>query len=169
MDTDILIALVIWLIIGVVIGGWISIDTFRRKIKGAKWVAMGVILSVIGLAIYLVMRNRIKTGRPADQHAPPEYRYSEPVTPESHPTPMEGTVIAPPPVAPQQTPEPVQPSQEPAAPKSNAPQDEESGPNYGTWAPHIKEQIEGIPRCPKCGAAVSASDEFCSECGNRLK
>lgn len=168
MDTDWLIVLVVWLIIGVVIGGWISIDTFRRKVKGAKWVAIGVILSVVGLAIYLIVRSRSKTGRPTDHHAPPEYRYSETVAPDSHPTPMEGTRIEPPPVAPVPAQEQVPPSQEPATPKS-APQDEQTGPNYGTWAPHIKEQIEGIPRCPKCGAAVSASDEFCSECGNKLK
>ena len=58
MDTDILVVLLVWLTIGVVIGGWISIDTFRRKVKGAKWVAAGIFLSVIGLALYLWMRNK---------------------------------------------------------------------------------------------------------------
>src|ERR1019366_1032094 len=73
MDTGFLIALIVWLIIGVVIGGWISIDTFRRKVKGAKWVAIGVILSVVGLAIYLIMRNRNKTGNRTEHRSPPEY------------------------------------------------------------------------------------------------
>jgi hypothetical protein len=167
MDTGFLIALIVWLIIGVVIGGWISIDTFRRKVKGAKWVAIGVILSVVGLAIYLIMRNRNKTGNRTEHRSPPEYRYSETVAPESHPTPMEGTTIEPPPVVPKPTPE--RPVPEQPSPEHVAPTPEESGPNYRTWAPHIKEQIEGAPRCPKCGAAVSGSDEFCPECGTKLK
>ena len=30
-------------------------------------------------------------------------------------------------------------------------------------------QIEGIPRCPKCGAAISSSDIRCRDCGAKLK
>lgn len=30
-------------------------------------------------------------------------------------------------------------------------------------------QIEGIPRCPECGAAISSSDERCRDCGAKLK
>ncbi len=31
------------------------------------------------------------------------------------------------------------------------------------------EQVEGIPRCPKCGAAISMHDEKCPKCGQKLK
>lgn len=30
-------------------------------------------------------------------------------------------------------------------------------------------QIEGIPRCPECGAAISSSDKRCRDCGAKLK
>ena len=30
-------------------------------------------------------------------------------------------------------------------------------------------QIEGIPRCPKCGAAISSVDKNCPDCGAKLK
>jgi len=30
-------------------------------------------------------------------------------------------------------------------------------------------QIEGIPRCPECGAAISSSDVRCRDCGAKLK
>ncbi|HVO78152.1 MAG TPA: PLDc N-terminal domain-containing protein [Methanomassiliicoccales archaeon] len=31
------------------------------------------------------------------------------------------------------------------------------------------EQVEGIPRCPDCGAAISMHDEKCPKCGRKLK
>lgn len=31
------------------------------------------------------------------------------------------------------------------------------------------QQIEGIPRCPECGAAISSSDKNCNDCGAKLK
>jgi hypothetical protein len=173
MGTEILIILVVWLTIGVVIGGWISIDTFRRKVKGAKWVAGGVLLSVIGLVIYLMMRNKKKGSKQPEHHAAPEYRYSEPVAPEVQPAPTAETTVEPAPVVPQTTPEPepVQPSPEEQMPQEAAPQTmpEEPPPEYRSWAPVVREQVEGIPRCPKCGAAASGFDEFCSECGDKIK
>lgn len=30
-------------------------------------------------------------------------------------------------------------------------------------------RIEGIPRCPECGAAVSSLDALCRDCGAKLK
>ena len=32
-----------------------------------------------------------------------------------------------------------------------------------------KEQIDGIPRCPHCGAAISVHDWECEKCGAQLK
>ncbi len=31
------------------------------------------------------------------------------------------------------------------------------------------EQVEGIPRCSSCGAAISMHDERCPKCGRKLK
>jgi zinc-ribbon domain len=155
MDTDILVVLLVWLTIGVVIGGWISIDTFTRKVKGAKWVAAGIFLTVIGLALYLWVRDKtVRAGQPAV----PTYRYSEPAVPEVRPAPMTDTTVEPAPSMPPATPEQQTPVPEP----------EGSRPEYRSAVP-VREQVEGIPRCPKCDAAVSASDEFCSECGTKLK
>ena len=169
MVTEILITLVVWLTIGVVIGGWISVDTFKRNEKSAKWVALGVLLSVIGLVIYLMLRSENGLNRPK-QHAGPEYRYIEPTAPEVQPAPVAQTSAEPMPVTAQDTPEPVQPNPEPSVPET-APlaMPEEPRPEYHTSAPVIREQVEGIPRCPKCGVAISSFDDFCSECGAKLK
>jgi len=49
------------------------------------------------------------------------------------------------------------------APKKERPKEEQK--------PSKKDvkQIEGIPRCPECGAAISASDERCRDCGAKLR
>jgi hypothetical protein len=39
----------------------------------------------------------------------------------------------------------------------------------GSTAPKKVEQVEGIPRCPYCGAAVSVHDQKCPRCGKLLK
>ncbi|MDD1772281.1 MAG: zinc ribbon domain-containing protein [Methanomassiliicoccales archaeon] len=51
---------------------------------------------------------------------------------------------------------------EEGAPKKERPKEEK---------PLKKEvkQVEGIPRCPECGAAISSSDERCRDCGAKLK
>ena len=152
MDDTILIILLVWLTIGIVIGGWISVDTFRRKVKGAKWVAIGVLLSVVGLLIYLMIGKKKKDVQAEHHHAAPEYKFTEPTAP----APPAGTGKAtsePAPVASQPVKEPMPEGQRPE----------------NTWAPHIKKQLEGTPRCPKCGAAVSSFDEICPDCGAKLK
>jgi hypothetical protein len=172
MVTEILIILVVWLTIGVVIGGWISVDTFRKKVKGAKWVAIGVLLSVVGLLIYLTMRNKLNDTKPVHPSAP-EYKFSEPAAPDvPAPAPTVPKTIEPEPFIPQPVPEPepVRPSPEPMALDSAPlPAPEETRPEYRTWSPGIRDLVEGIPRCPKCGVAVSGFDEFCAECGAKLK
>jgi len=169
MVTEILILLVVWLTIGVVIGGWISVDTYKRNVKSAKWVALGVLLSIIGLVIYLTMRNNDDHHR-SEQHTAPEYRYSEPPTPEVQPAPMAQNKVEPAPVMPQPSPEPVQPNPEPMVPEATPlAMPEEPRPENHTGEPVIREQVEGIPRCPKCGVAISSFDDFCSECGAKLK
>jgi hypothetical protein len=151
MDDTILIILVVWLTIGIVIGGWISVDTFRRKVKGAKWVAIGVLLSVVGLLIYLMKRN---TGAAQPRHhAAPEYKFTEPAASQAPPAGTGKATSEPAPVASQSVKEPVPEGQRPE----------------NTWAPHIKKQLEGTPRCQKCGAAVSSFDDICPDCGAKLK
>jgi len=173
MVTEILILLVVWLTIGVVIGGWISVDTFRKKVKGAKWVAIGVILSVVGLLIYLVMRNKMDAAEPV-HHSAPEYKFGERPAPEAQPAPKAETTVEmkvePSPVVPQADPEPAQPSPEPMAQEA-APltMPEQPRPEYRSWSPGVRDLVEGVPRCPKCSVAVSGFDDFCPECGAKLK
>ena len=169
MVMEIIIILVVWLTIGVVIGGWISVDTFKRNVKSGKWVALGVLLSVIGLAIYLRMGNKKHLNRPS-QPGVPEYRYIEPATSEVQSASAAKTTVEPAPIVPEPTPQPVQPSPGPSVPETNPlVMPEEPRPEYHTLAPMIREPVEGIPRCPKCGVAVSSFDDSCLECGAKLK
>jgi hypothetical protein len=169
MDIVILEILLVWLTIGVVIGGWISIDTFRRKVEGARWVAAGIFLNVIGLALYLYMRKRANIARSLEPHPAPEYRYPDPSTFNAPPSPVvksageQGPAIT-------AEPGPVQAEAggEQQVPQPPATVMEERS-QYHSWAPVIREQIEGAPRCPKCGFAASGFDEFCSECGAKIK
>ena len=102
----------------------------------------------------------------------PEYRYQEPSPLEVRPIPVAETIAKPVPVEQRTTSvkEPLPPVPEPEAPQEAAPltMPEESRPEYRNEQP-LRQKIEGIPRCPKCGVAVSGFDEFCSECGTKLK
>lgn len=49
----------------------------------------------------------------------------------------------------------------PAPPKEAAPEQKAA-------EKHV-EQVEGIPRCPSCGAAISVHDEKCPKCGKQLR
>lgn len=51
------------------------------------------------------------------------------------------------------------------APKAEAPVEE---PTAEAKKKDVK-QIEGIPRCPECGSAISSSDKSCNDCGAKLK
>ncbi len=136
--------LLVWFIIGIVIGGWISIDTFRRKVEGARWVAAGVFLTVIGLALYIYMRKKAMAVKSPVFRPAPEFHYPEKTASDVPSEPATQT--------------PMEPA---ITPVGCSP--------YESWAPVIKDQIEGPPRCPKCGSAARTIDEFCSECGARLK
>jgi hypothetical protein len=168
MGSEILITVMVWLTIGIVIGGWISIDTFRKKVNGTVWVVAGVLLSVIGLAIYLIMRDKIVNK--SSKRDVPEYRYSEPATPAVRRPPMEDKIVEPTPAVPTITKEPDLPHPEsplPQGPVHQAP--ETTLPEYRSSEPEVKVTVEGVPRCKECGADVSMSSGFCSECGARLK
>lgn len=51
------------------------------------------------------------------------------------------------------------------------PPKEEKRPEPATEPKPKKEvkQIQGIPRCPECGAAISSTDVRCRDCGAKLK
>jgi len=165
MGIEIWEILLVWLIIGVVIGGWISVDTFRRKVEGARWVAAGIFLSVIGLALYLMVRKKQKGAKQPEFHEVPQYRNSEPAPQVTQPAPAvpvpagSGPIVI-----------PAEPDRKPQSPPAAAPAAApvEIRPEH-RWAPVIREQVEGISRCPKCGSAVSYRDDFCSECGAKIK
>jgi rubrerythrin len=53
------------------------------------------------------------------------------------------------------------------APKTEKPQAAEPKPE--TAPKKEVKQIEGIPRCPSCGAAISHVDKRCPDCGAKLK
>ena len=165
MGIEVLEILLVWLTIGVVIGGWISVDTFRRKVKGAAWVAAGIFLSVIGLALYLIVRKKQRDVKHTAFHEAPDYRFSETAPPEVQPAPMAPITDESPPIVIKAGPE-----TEPNMPPETAPmaKPEEPRPEY-RWAPVIQERVEGIPRCPKCGNAVSSRDDSCTECGAKIE
>jgi hypothetical protein len=173
MGVEILLVLVVWLAIGVVVGGWISIDMSRRKAKDAKWIGLGIILNVIGLAIYLVLRDKKKDIKQPEHVTPPEYRFNELKQTEAVQAPSTETKEETVPEAPQTvpSPEPLSPTQDPQMqkPATLPTTPDESRPAYRTEQPKKFEKIEGIPRCPKCRAAVSSFDEFCPDCGAALK
>jgi hypothetical protein len=152
--------LLVWFIIGIVIGGWIAIDTFKRKVEGARWIAAGIFLTVIGLVLYLYVRKKEDGVRSPGFRTAPEFHYDEPKEPAAQPAPAKDTA------GPSQT--VVSKGPEPERKDQESPKTEEQS-KYNTWAPVIKQQIEGAPRCPKCGAAASSFDVFCPDCGARIK
>jgi hypothetical protein len=165
MGIEIWEILLVWLTIGIVIGGWISVDTFRRKVEGARWIAVGIFLSVIGLALYLIARKKQKGVKQPEFHETPQYRHSEPAPQKTQSAPIAPVSGGSGPIVIPAGPEQKTPTSPDAAP---APVPEETRPEH-RWAPVIREHIEGIPRCPKCGSAVSSRDDFCSECGAKIK
>jgi hypothetical protein len=129
-------------------------------------------LSVIGLAIYLMMRDKKKNIHRPMHHSAPEYRYHEPAAPEMQPAPMVQRTVEPEPVMALENlgPELSQPGTEEQMPRTAAPLTmPEETPEYRTELPGMREKVRGIPRCPKCDAAVSGFDDLCSECGAAIK
>lgn len=169
MGEELIIGLVVWFTIGVVIGGWISVDTFRRNIRGAGWIALGVIFSFIGLIAYIALREKAGTKGAKAGYNPPDYRYDEQVAPSKKaPVPEPPKPDAP---AAADDASIVLPEERSEAAKVEnvPPQEERDRPMPEYRQEPARENVEGIPRCPKCGAAVSFTEEFCSECGAKLK
>ena len=166
MGIEVLEILLVWLTIGVVIGGWISVDTFRRKVEGARWVAAGIFLSVIGLVLYLIVRKMQRHVKHPAFHEAPDYRFSETGPPEVQPSPIAPINDVSTPIVIKAGPE-TEPNMPPEAALVAMP--EQTRPEYRSSAPVNQERVEGIPRCPKCGNAVSTHDDLCSECGAKIE
>jgi putative membrane protein len=53
----VLLPAVIWFIIAIVIGVWIYRDAESRGMGGTMWLIITLVLSIIGLIIYLIVRK----------------------------------------------------------------------------------------------------------------
>jgi uncharacterized membrane protein YeaQ/YmgE (transglycosylase-associated protein family) len=135
-----LFIIAIWLGIGAVIAAWIYKDTKVRKNAAEwNWVGIGFLLSIIGAIIYIVAANAEKK---RGYQYPPATKYENPDYI------MEG------------------------GKKETEPQATPSAPGQsGTASDDKKEikQIDGLPRCRHCGAAISEHDWQCPKCGTKLK
>lgn len=158
MDIGILEILLVWLTIGVVIGGWISVDTFRRKVEGARWVAAGVFLTVIGLGLYLYMRKKANAVKQPEFRPSAEYDYAKTVEPEALPAPIvekkEERSSTIPPTLEQVQPNPETQVFQPVAPAVTK---MEKDSQYHSWAPVIKIRSEAYPAARSAGPLQAAS------------
>jgi hypothetical protein len=142
-------------------------DMDRRKKVQGFWALICIPLCVFGLLIYFLFRGKIAdSGRnlpPKPNYGKPEYRFKDEQKPVVSEEPKKEATSEPAPVK-EAEPEPKvedEPFPEPPAAKRPDIQLEEG--------PSKNMNIEGIPRCPKCRAAVSSFDSVCGECGAKLK
>ncbi|HNX47937.1 MAG TPA: hypothetical protein PLC39_05095 [Methanomassiliicoccales archaeon] len=140
MELDLWIPIIIWL----AIGAGIAFYLYRLMDKEGKveviWVVIGFLLSVLGLMAFIGARSMKEKDR------------DKAVDPKSY--------------------QPPEYKLKEEAPKEKAPEEKTPVPApEPTPEPKKKEvkQIEGIPRCPECGSAISSSDVRCRDCGAKLK
>jgi hypothetical protein len=166
MDFDWRILVFAWLILGIVSSMLVYWDMDRRKKVQGIWALICIPLSVFGLLVYFVMGGRIgDNGRelpPKPNYGKPEYRFKDEPKPAVAEEPKKEAAPEPAPVneAVQEQKEEEPFPEPPAAKKPEVLLDEK---------PSKSMDIEGIPRCPKCRAAVSSFDTVCGECGAKLK
>jgi hypothetical protein len=166
-------AIGIWFLIGAVCAGLVYQDQVDRKAKGWKWPLLCIPLSVIGYYLYHSEKRKVRpTARelPPRQHYPaPEYQFKElppePVEAKTETDPMTPTAAVSSTASSTVQEEPVaEPLAPPPVEKDNRTAEERVDPSR----PKVQ-QIEGIPRCGSCGAAVSSYDVACNNCGAPLK
>lgn len=190
MELDVYLILGIWLALGALSAVLVLLDMRHRKRMEPVWALLCIPLSVIGFFVYFFKYEKVgQSGKgrelpPKPDYGKPEYKFKEesqePVVqaePEIvQPGPV-GVAEAPAeqPIDPEKIPEqmpaeepaPVETMQEEAAfepPAEPVKPVEEPPP-----AKQKRTRIEGIPRCPECGAAVSSYDDTCPGCGAKLK
>jgi len=190
MELDVYLIVGIWLLLGAISAILVFLDMRHRKKMEPIWALLCIPLSVIGFFIYFIRYEKVgqsAKGRelpPKPDYGKPEYKFKE----EPKPAPVQETTEAvmtePEPVVeapvqqaaePEYVPEAV-PVEEPAPAvqtQEEAVFEPPAEPAVAVAAPPPakprKAQIEGIPRCPECGAAVSSYDDVCPSCGNKLK
>lgn len=168
MSFDWKMILLIWLMLGIASSIFVYWDMDRRKKMQGIWALLCIPLSVFGIVVYLAVRGKIKaTGRelpPKPDYGKPEYRFKDEQKPMAEGPKEEVVHMEPSPPVKEVMPEPQK--QEDPFPE---PPSIEEPPVIKEEKPPQKMQIEGIPRCPKCGAAVSSFDAKCGDCGAKLK
>ncbi len=133
MQLELMIGIIViaWLLVGVVSAVYALMDMRKNKDLKASWLVITVLLSVVGLVlyIYLVKKKRVDaTYPPKPEYSAPAYKFDK--TEEKKSTSAE---------------------------------------SEGGKAKADVKQIEGIPRCPDCGAAISEHDFNCPDCGRKLR
>ncbi|HSV42595.1 MAG TPA: hypothetical protein VLH13_04205 [Methanomassiliicoccales archaeon] len=160
--------LVIWILIGALCAVLVYRDMRGRKRIDMKVVLLCLPLSVIGLLFYFSTRDMSKErGRelpPKPDYGKPEYRFKE-----EKPKPVKTAekVEVPEIVTKEESMPEVKVEEEPAVMPTPPVEEKKEVPEE---KPRKKvTQIEGIPRCPECGAAISTYDIRCLGCGAQLK
>lgn len=134
MGIEIIILILAWFIAGAIIAVWMYLDMKANKRFESLWLLVGLLLSVIGLGVYLA---RIKMKRRYPYQYPPRPEYENPQYKfKDHYYQREW----------KEEREEVE-----EEPKTDL------------------EQIEGIPRCPHCGAAISSHNWECPHCKKKIK
>lgn len=140
---------------------WVYRDAERRKMNGVLWALLVFIGNLIGLIIYLIVRNESRPagGTAASAYAggrgaPPVQAYSggpgNPPVPAAAPSALER------PDAPAQA-----PCCPPSCPKCGKPADAKHA-----FCPFCGESLR--PVCPKCGKDVEREWKACAHCGEML-
>lgn len=166
--------LLIWLILGAISAAMIYLDMKSNGKVEVKWIVICLVLSLIGFILYYVMRERKPVKKPGQgRELPPKPDYGKPEYRFEEAKAEPAQVVETPQVK-------IDPEPEPKVKKAEIVSDEPV-----LVAPPLKEnrvepvhvekpqpkvhQIEGIPRCSDCGAAISIHDVTCPNCGKQLK
>lgn len=142
MQLSLELAISAWLLISVGLGIWTYYDAWLRALSRA-WSAAPAIAGPFGLGIYL-LRSRLP-GRHKQAAAIPEYdlRPVDAARPAAEPAVMESVTAA------------VNRHEEASA---------------GAAADFRNASVtQGLPRCPRCGTAVSFYDVKCLRCGQLIR
>lgn len=161
----------IWLIIGVISAILVYYDMKELGEIDWKWPIICLLLSIVGAAIYYFVRPKtVIKGRelpPKPDYGKPEYRFEDDAKVAEHEERPEEDQPQVPVLETSQAPsahvEETGPAMTPEPPSTQAVIEEKPAPK-----PKVT-QIEGIPRCQECGAAVSSHDEKCPRCDAKLK
>jgi hypothetical protein len=133
---------------------WVYRDAERRGMNGVLWTLLVFIGNLVGLIIYLIVRNESRTAPgPAAPSAKSAASATSATTRSLSAT--ESTGPAPNPAAPES-------SFPPSCPKCGKPAD----PKYA-FCPYCGENLR--PVCPSCGKPVEPAWLACAHCGKMLR